>query len=273
MKLISDRFIHFDHIIWQVAADCPCKCKNCYLQKLDWDEFVTDETLHSVSSELIYLLNTGQIKCNQFTISLDDSGNWRHLVKRVAKVLAWLLEPPHITLSAHTYRHILEYYSSTLPYAKSIAISEIDSTLYTRGGSCKSVILNHRASIGPSPFVGPVGKIHVILDKPALGDLPEPSSIDQYRDKLARLHQRPGPPVLRDRCEVTVLAEDKFPTHSCHAGISLAHIWPDGSVTGCPYDVYCRYGASALEIPTLLERFKHIEKIESPYEICKLRHK
>ena len=58
MKIIGEKFVHFEHIIYQPTISCLGKCKNCYIQK----DFKDQAAVLTLSEN---------IHCNQFTIAID----------------------------------------------------------------------------------------------------------------------------------------------------------------------------------------------------------
>lgn len=272
MKIFSDKSVYFDHIIWQVNANCEKKCSDCYLHKMPhWEEFARP---HQVYNNLIDILLSHQLRCRQFTINVSRALINKLVIDMICCLASLGHHRPHITLGIHDYQQYrdLAYnlWEEEVPlsmYVDSIAISRpVD--LQTISRSTPEIILNHIAGrFLPQPL-SQDQQVHLIIKKPALGDHPKRFVWEKarYQWTQSQLEMRQIP-LRGDEC---ILHYQQAPHLACHAGIYVAHIWPDGSVTGCPYDVFCRYGASSLEIPSLLDRFKHIERIGSPVKICKL---
>jgi MoaA/NifB/PqqE/SkfB family radical SAM enzyme len=74
--------------------------------------------------------------------------------------------------------------------------------------------------------------VHLVLEKNALGEEQNEESMKAW---FAARKLVPPEKLVQDAC-----IEDSYKKLksglTCSAGISKLHIWPDGRVSGCPYD-------------------------------------
>jgi len=275
MKIISDKFLHFDNIIWQVDAMCSNKCKGCYLQELDWDEFVLPPYI--IADQLSDLFHTGRLMCNQFTISLDKDLCHDDIKREAVTQLLDTLHTfnkSHITLSAYDLLG-LDCAGYPIRDVDSIAVSKLPSLGYAHSKDpwtskpMPEIVLQHLYDKAPLPLSKNMNRMYLLFRKPPLGD-----RIEDLKVKLSDFTTKYYSLLTnRYNTQMDLCINNIEYKKACHGGIHTATVWPDGSVTGCPYDTYCRYGAHTMEIPSLLDRFKHVDRLGSPYKICALNKK
>jgi hypothetical protein len=81
-------------------------------------------------------------------------------------------------------------------------------------------------------YEGLADTIHVILEKPALGGEISGEYLTRYFEACRVV---PEEKLELDTC-VNASIDHLFQGIKCSAGIDRIHIWPNGAVTGCPYD-------------------------------------
>ena len=249
--------VHLDAVSIQPSWDCGRACKGCYLQNkskanrgqqsLKWFQ----ELFRSIFTETHSLFTTKQV-----TLSVDKLPADHRRAAFMEEILDIFLKQPkgltekHITVHSRMdleqygpYR-FLKAFQSELDW---ISVSKIHNDYDTRTLSNMGPRINWNtlpAGIRGYGFCAEtlsfVDHLHLLLEKPVLGqDFNRIAEIDfmKTRDFL-RQH---FPSELRqgkitfDPCH---MALEGYYTKGwgCSSNLRKISIWPDGTVTGCPYD-------------------------------------
>jgi hypothetical protein len=249
--------IHLQHIMWQPTFNCPQKCKGCYINQSPAAQYtfpISDQIL-----KLIY--EDDKVRCDQLTIALDSFHSPpQFLIDALKKVWTAHREeklpfPPELCVNVYSW-------NMALCWARAMGLSDLDflkpltmlslSTLPVQGKQCSalhelchsaSVTLNYNHTVTKQDLdsksfemgVRYADHVHLVLHKNTLGSSHSDESWESWF-KARKLVQKWAPEKLKvDTC-ITESLRFVATKKSCGAGITKVHIWPDNSVTGCPYD-------------------------------------
>jgi len=269
----------FYHVMWQPTIGCKNNCRNCYIKKS-----VAHQTkAQTNSTEIVDMLfNQRQVDCGQFTIGLDDLDNYPLPITTRLKAL-WnelnstkTIHSPALCITAngpHTitkWQHELDIkhldqFIAPLSMV-SIEFTYDSSAMGKLVDSCRrcNVVLNLNLVVRPNSISfmegyssARVDQIHLLLEKNKLGSAPAKSAITEYRKAVKQLQILPI--VHHDKCVQATLERKLNPSSTCMAGLGIAHVWPDGSVTGCPYDSSCISGYRGTK-GTLFQRLLNVNQ-------------
>lgn len=218
---------HASHLSIQPTGDCAKSCRGCYVKQYD------GLGLDSILLEEILLANN----FDTYTFSLDTLS--RDLEKSLRMQNLYMIYVDNcrqgMSFTVNSYEDFIEYldlYPITKEVFRLAISSPITQEQYeelTKRLTVKHLIYNFR-------FSGSVGKgkklpVYSIMNKPATGEEIDQSSLIMFKDLVAK--QDPGDVIL-DTCYTDSLNSLRT-GFSCSAGISKFHLWPDGSISGCPY--------------------------------------
>lgn len=271
-KISSSGPIHLHHLFIQPSYMCGLHCKGCYvmdhknaddpfvnmLPEADWWRFLTqfgkEITADQLSVSMDYL-GKEQVK-NRFMISWFD-----HL--QDAR-LAWGCregKEPEVHFTAYnvyTFQRYIAFSRIQAPDLLSISNLTVDDIPWlTEAGQAMELNYNHTVPWGVTSqnidkyveklnLIGQaVDSIHLVINKPMMDKKPpslvQLGKVSRMRTDVAyigTLMKRLDPDVRKklhvDRClqDVYKNAQSGF---GCSANISKFTVWPDGSVSGCPY--------------------------------------
>ena len=260
MLCATGQSVTIDHIAYQVINECKNYCQNCYLRDKDTDP--------SVIEELTELIESGKLFCWDFTISLNSiihSVVPRFQVYNLIRVL----RNSHIdvNITVHDIDDLLYWIPpSALSMVRGVSMSRISDRCIKRLLHWNKKLRIRQAVIARGT-VNHLQKLpqnaqrFLILEKQPLGDKALWFSTKAYQHTTEKLED-----FLPDTC-VSEIKEHG----TCRAGSGRIHIWPDGSVTACPYDSKRRNPVEG----SLLERITEainipFQKCDLPEELCNL---
>jgi hypothetical protein len=256
MLVISDKRVCIEHVMWQPTGWCDKNCTGCYAKKHQGSAGRFESTNGgsstrwpwSVAEDLLILLESDQLVCDQFTVAIDDLSliGEADLIKcfqRLWRLAA--LRPSWLCVTMSDVGTVVRYLNSMGLTAKEFfqpvsmasfsvcpSMREVDE--YGLAGK-----INIQArDVGWKPQIIPplteVNHVYALLTKPPLGEEVDPSRIRAFLATLKNLKDEKN--VTPDVCMTDAVRYIKEGLH-CGAGINKIAVWPYGHVTGCPYDV------------------------------------
>lgn len=116
-----------------------------------------------------------------------------------------------------------------------------------------------------------VDSIYLVLHKPCTGNYYPAESIAAYKDFqafISRQYPEIQRKVIFDTC---ITDSEKFLStgFGCSAGVNKFHIWPDGSVTGCPYNQR-RLTPGASTVEEVIKNIYQVNQIYREFDSCKI---
>jgi len=253
---ITPKSIFTNAILIQPTPFCALNCKGCYTKsfKGQVQEQLIVDLIASISSG-------GLIQCNQVTLAVDNLSDLKsEVASQKAILLAFLLHAKqrktstNFNITVNSSHALREYGDLDLSGVHMISISNPksgDSALH------KNVSQN---LVGIGAVRQVLDSVYYVLHKPDLGF---PVDVIGYFDKMPR-----GPGVVIDTCVADSLKFLKTGA-SCSAGISKFHIWPDGSVTGCPYN-QGRETPGSQGLEGLCENINKVYTASNEFSRCKI---
>lgn len=287
MLVISESTLKIEHVMWQPTANCIRGCTGCYVaasNSASYTGLVDTEIL-----DLIYI--SKKLQCNQFTISVDTLKEYPEnfiMSLRGAIVMAGNKDPdyPMLCFTVHDWRtwknfmKALALSDNQIYGAMSIlSVSAPDPEISILKHKCAmhNVVLNYNClvsyPIGKADyFIRNVNNTHqtyLILKKAPLGEAPDFKHVEAWIDTIKDLPEKKV--IIQDACMVDT-AKYINVGGSCTAGIDKLMLWPNGDVTGCPYDSKNKYGKSKKDFPSLIERLQEVtsSKNPSPSKSCRI---
>jgi len=238
-------------ILWQLSA-CNKNCKDCYVKG---SLAASIQRLGKQEEVRRHLLETKKLYCNQLTISVDKDA--RHFIGLVLRERHKFQETK-LHLTVKSFKTWLEEIQLPLDGVDMLTLSkpvkdkeelekletllDIHPNLRLGLNVILTDYLPWRLDIQPFLQKKLVHSIYVIFKKPRLGGLVRPGEIENFFKSLWTLQSSfkevsKYTNLYLDHCisrQYTNLLTGKG--YDCSAGIDRIHIWPDGSITGCPYD-------------------------------------
>jgi hypothetical protein len=241
--------------------------------------------LGTVGTELLELLSQDNqsysLSCNNLIISLSNSIPSKALQRFIteARFFRLRLNVKGLTLAVFSAQNLLPIpvnHKSLIPLLECInmisisCIDDINNLNYLReicNFTGTQLCYNHLAgrtlTYKQKQALSLFDQIYVIMRKAALGlQTPEQSYLDFLKDlyKMSALH----PAVYKDKC-VSCIQSYLSTGFKCSAGIDMIHLWPNGTITGCPYD---SMGVSEVYGADLWERVERINNYSHPFDSC-----
>lgn len=292
--------------MWQPTNSCMGRCSGCYVRASNSSHYrgpVKTDVVH-------YIYETGQLECQQFTISLDTIHPkniptnlidalrtvWLKTLER-QRMLKEVLEAdykpqpsPMLCVTAHSYEDITRWAEALgfttpefLQPLGMLSLSKFPSDKYvceTLKKMCKqlSVTLNYNRVIKCDVEEDknlPRGcefadSVYLILHKQPLGDAQDLDMLDYWIDAFKELPDSTMGELIPDTCIYNAVNKEKN-GFSCSAGISKVQVWPDGSVTGCPYDAKHIMTPVKNEYDTWMELQTVLDTREHPMRRCTIQ--
>lgn len=240
--------IYFDHIIWQPTFTCNSMCKKCYIAT-----YKHAKTPY-MGPEILNLIKDNKVQCEQFTLSLDDT---HQLNKELVRDLdrPWgAFGIPKLCVTANNWSNIKTWASQLLKGDLKGFLQPLHtlslSSLPRLGKDCEEpvelceqtdTVLNYnkvatKKLIGSKSFE--IGcrysdMVHLVLEKSPLGEDLKEGALDAWFDVKDEV---PPEKLQQDACLQWAQKRINGSQNTCSAGVNLVHIWPDQTVTGCPYD-------------------------------------
>jgi hypothetical protein len=246
---VSEQAIHIDSLIFELTSFCKKKCKGCYLKQhalqskeIDWVEWVG-------LFNTFLLAEIKNYSCNQISISINE-----RVDKAPFEALSSILYHNYFTHSEerkNTKIHLTMHSPSTILQYQSLLetrcdpvfdplhlFSAADSIYFSNINSDADMniiselrTLNSGLEIGwnclsPNTInidaLKLIDDVYILVNKSRTGFVPS-SSVSRKKTTI-------------DRCWIDYSNWRKdWHNTTCAANISKFTIWPDGSVSGCPY--------------------------------------
>jgi len=157
----------------------------------------------------------------------------------------------HVAVSEVPRIGQLSHISRNFKSVSSVVVNLMADNIQPPDLNLLSLLTRHRTFKG----LGLDLLVYVLVRKRLLGHSPgkrEAAKVDEciQMAKEVKEHIHGRGTVVTDTCVKDILKGDQ-----CLAGTQLFHLWPDGTVTGCPYDSSCRAGVTSQMELDLLQRF------------------
>lgn len=223
---------HIPHLIWVPSFNCKGSCYQCYLQEgklaiaRDWN----------ISGFRTFIKNK---RIDQITISLDRDWNIRegkYLKQTIVNITSSQI---YLTFSSESHCKDWLLHTDILHLIDGIFLSEIENITHLL--PLKELLNSYDIQLGINTRqlksnLNSFDIIHILVHKPKLGDPVDTLALTRYW-KLEENIRRSFPnKLVPDQCMESIEAIRKGEATSCHAGIQIQTLWPDGTITGCPYN-------------------------------------
>ena len=252
MLIKTPGIVSVDHVIWQPEFKCVSNCKGCYLKNSKVTQGIT---LHTDIIDLIFQQHT--VTCSQFTISLDSFYRKPEQLVKTLKDLWSFYETKNpsinLCLTVQNYASLLKWTQAfnmqTLEFLKPVTILSLSSMPNTKSlcqnvlATCRktNTILNYNKVIFSDVsndkhfHIGChyADQVYIVLHKKALGGINSKSMINLWAIAAKIAIRETKGQVIFDQC---VLDSMYYKDSKCSAGIRKVAVWPDNTVSGCPYD-------------------------------------
>ncbi len=258
------------NLIWQPTFTCRSGCPNCYINKSPMKIFNEQK-----QRQLLSLLCSEELIVeNEVIISLDT------VPKRRRKDIQSEISLVSDILQCGSFRRHLAvrdietliFWTKRCPGLPWKLVSRISFSNPKGIREYPELIRNRKINwnfLSSGKFSGItkedeelIETIHLILEKEELGRKIPQENIDKFLKMKEELSG--SKKVITDKCW-----EASVNKKCCGASINRIHVWPNGSITGCPYD---SNGVMGFNEETVLETLQKItyERKEHPWKICQL---
>ena len=266
MLVLTDKSIYLDHIIWQPRFTCARKCFDCYI----YDNKEKQNLKKPLNTSILNLINEKLISCDQFTISLDHRDSWSPIDKELVSALYNFIFNMSYPLKSHIKIclsvdsiNTFNTWCAILNVSYECILSRIHMLSVSSIGSHQNIIIELVSKCNTNNTIFNYNKlvkniestqtkefelgcrfahhVNLVLEKKALGGFTNKTTIERRKKLLsiARITARALSKKDNVSLDICCSEKKKFLEKgtACSAGISKLTVWPDGSVTGCPYDV------------------------------------
>jgi hypothetical protein len=274
---------HVSHIMWQPTATCKLSCPGCYVPKMQLESASVDAKI------ALDVYSNKSVTCRQFTLSADDLTHFPNGLKTIVRGI-WAKYPdsslPDLCVTANSWNTVqcwardldmtvdqcLKPVSmlslSTFPVlGKNISFmveqchannTKVNFNYVVRGGEEQ----NKYFEMG----VLYADQVYLVLKKPALGEpLPRQDLVNWMKARqYAKIYAGKKPEkIIEDQCVMDSMSYNDC-GQCCSAHTSKSQVWPNGTMTGCPYDSHQTHGdICSCAIPVELKALKKELKIEA----------
>jgi hypothetical protein len=249
--------ICIDHIIWQPQFKCINHCKGCYIKDSKVSKYQG-----SINLDIIDLIfDSEKVKCEQFTLSID---NFIHkqdeLINAIKEV--WkryentTKEKPALCITLYDYNtlvRLVAHLNMTIQqFLTPVSILSL-SNFPASGRTCEEfkehctaskTILGYNKVITQDVKDNQVfnigcryaDQVYLVLHKNPLGEEQDKCMISYWRQAIEVVNKSKGPAttLILDSCVIDSTKQET--AFKCSAGLRKVTIWPNGTVSGCPYD-------------------------------------
>ena len=261
-----------DAVFIQPTYSCALDCKGCYVKEST--KSAQQETAKLFKDFVDWLLENNQVRTRQITLAVDNLPSPRRVSMRdpvhrtrvaMLDILHHLITTidksnpnhPELHLTVNSPEAATEYFRELGPEIDTQAMSTVTLVSYSHLAQRHlSWLQNSKPSREAAQLevnynympdgrydlyrevLEHVDMSYVILHKAGLGKRNDPKQIQVFKEALRVIDTWPR--HLKDKVIVDSCVTDsyKFKTtgFGCSANISKVHVWPDGHVTGCPYN-------------------------------------
>lgn len=241
---------HIHHIMWQPTANCSCKCAGCYVPKMKQDNVDIEIALAVFSRK--------ETTCNQFTLSADDLTQMPKELKDCVRGI-WKKYPdntlPMLCVTAHSWNTVQRWARdldmSVDEFLQPISILSL-STFPSLGKNISFMIeqchqhdtkVNYNYMVkggeeNSKPFemgCRYADQVYLVMKKAPLGQVQDPQDFANWLKARKLAKQWKVKNLVEDTCVLDSVhyLHTKQP---CSAWKDKVHVWPNRTVTGCPYD-------------------------------------
>ena len=277
MQVKSPGRVHVDHVMWQPIFNCKMGCDKCYVAESPAAKYngpVTAEIIDLVFSKYISEDKKNYVVCGQFTVSLDSLIEFPTTLLDELNSL-WSLykeaddcgcetttkksidnnQLPELCVTAFNMNTINNWCSKlgmTLhQFLAPLTVLSL-SNLPVQGKKCLEIqeackatrtVLNYNKMINSPKDIESksfemgvryADHVYLVLKKSPLG---QEQNVEDMINLFKAVKHVPPEKLTRDAC-ITDAVKKINTNFKCGAGIQKVHVWPDGSVTGCPYDAH-----------------------------------
>lgn len=301
----EENFIQISHIMWQPIFKCKATCKGCYVResesskyngplradildyifkdkKVDCEQLtISLDTLYSFSDvqdlvqklkDLWKLYREGEktVFGGEKSFSKED----RYLpelcvtVQNMNALTLWLQQ---LEMSLEQFMYPLTVLSlSQLPVQGKVCLPLVEEA------EKNNVILNYNKVVtektasqkGFEMGVRYAHRTYLALHKNPLGEEQNPDAPQYIEDAIQAADEQHRNKITVDVCITDALIKTRKEEHACSAGISKVHVWPDGSVTGCPYDSHHIMGE---KLPDTFQELRQVVAANAhPFKKCRI---
>lgn len=273
----------FDAVFIQPTYGCALNCPGCYVKESVKHKQVQANT---ICDFLEWLWDGSRVYTRQITLAVDNlppthNYNWHTMVKTMDKCLELRQKYGNRTefhMTVHSVKALIEYLGAAkklcgYPLVDLLSISDITGThdewcwLSVARDSGQKINWNYTVPTSIDGLDGGytelnrfymaincVDTVHLVLHKPGLGESYTSEVIEAYKKFLRVLNNNLNPEqktkIIVDGC---VRDSYNFVTkgYGCGANTRKIHLWPDGHVSGCPYNT--RGGSPAYTLKEIIE--------------------
>ncbi len=283
---------YLDAIFIQPSYGCALDCKGCYVKESVQNGQMPRELIKEF---LEYLFTGYRIQTRQITIAVDNlpEGNGdqstrdRHIMLGTLKTAVDLKKETksdtELHVTANSYAALYKYWRQIGPFyidnerspVNLISYSHIPKSVlfkmrdYFATKSHTQINYNYTPDGNWAAYeeaLKVVDMSYFVLHKAGLGHRNDPKQIQLYKEGLRFVDTLPE--ELKKKVVVDSCVTDSYDFlktgHGCSANIRKIHIWPDGHVSGCPYNKEGGHPAHTLE-----QLISNIEEVMKQYEFRK----
>jgi hypothetical protein len=246
MKMLNAVFI-------QPTFSCALNCKGCYVKESKQAGQMNRELL---CSTIRYMWISTKFQVNQITLAVDDMPEnemsiiMLDALREVLRLKSVYGKKVELHLTCNSMKTLDKYIDIGIPL-RYIAmnvdlisfshLSEEDELRLEYFRSYTKVNYNYMPGGNLNAYramLKHVDMSYFLFYKTGLGRLNDPRAISRFKESLAAIanwSQEERSKITVDGC-IRDAAKYQVSGFGCSANISRIHIWPDGHVTGCPYN-------------------------------------
>lgn len=280
---------HIHHIMWQPTANCSCRCAGCYVPQMQQSEINIDIAIKVFSER--------SIACNQFTLSADNltqfpkelkdavRGIWKQYPRTevINGIEIAVTGQPELCVTAHSWNTVQcwarDLEMSVDDFLWPVSILSL-STFPSLGKNIAEMIdqchrndtkvnFNYMVKGGEENSKAfemgcrYADQVYLVLKKAPLGQEQDPMAFANWLKARDIAKKEAKDKLIEDTCvldsihKIHVSTSIQEQNTLCGAGKTKKHVWPDGTITGCPYDsnLTCR-GMNHCKIWEVIDGFK-----------------
>lgn len=238
---ITNSEIHIDSLTLETTIDCAKNCKGCYLKahQLQGQEVNWSDWIRLVDSFL--RIENKNYSCNQISISVNERSKIENVITRIEDILGYNADL--IEDRKDTRVHLTMFSPSTIKQYIGMDIEDwaaVDSIYFSNILTDEDLDIvdalraqNKNLEIGWNATVG-ISRTN--------RNIPEDNRFDSIYQVVNKTEAKPifsfsreQQKVHSDVCLTDYNNWKSTGKPTCPANISKFTVWPDGSVSGCPY--------------------------------------